>query len=411
MRLYHIGIFCLGFSSGVMFTLVSFIIPYQFSQTGYSTIIIGTMFLVTLPYCFKPVCAPFIDNYSIPILCKRFGQRRGWMLATQICLLLFIGCFTTIDPFDNLSITSILIFTISFFIATLDTVLDAYRIECSATKEELSLSIAFSSTGFRIGMLISSAGGLYLSYIFNWSLVYIYLSFIAMITPVITLYIKEPITKSTSDVVTKLMSFKLYFQVIQEGLLSLKQSQPHWISIMIFIFLYKASDSIPMAMSSPLFIDLSFTSTEIASISKCYGLIIMSLGSFLAGVLTAKIGIYKSILIAGIMQLLSPLMFMFLSIVGHDILIFTITITVQNFFCGLGGTVLLIYLSSFCKGKFIATQYSIISSFSSFSRIALSFLSGICANYMEWPRFFLFNALFSMLFVFVFLKIHNKRTN
>jgi MFS family permease len=160
-----------------------------------------------------------------------------------------------------------------------------------------------------------------------------------------------------------------------------------------------------MAMSSPVFIDLSFTSQEIASISKAYGFMLMISGGVISGILTAKIGISRSILICGSLQLLSPLMFVFLSMVGHDMLIFTITITVQNFCCGLGNTAILIYFSSLCSSELIATQYSIISSFGSFVRIILSFLSGICANYMDWPQLFLFTTLFSMLFVPAFLRI------
>jgi MFS family permease len=226
-----------------------------------------------------------------------------------------------------------------------------------------------------------------------------------MAAPIITLYMQEPITKKTQHISTDLISPAQYFQVIGDSLLLLKRNHPNWMFIILFVFLYKASDSIPMAMSSPVFIDLSFTSQEIASISKAYGFMLMISGGVISGILTAKIGISRSILICGSLQLLSPLMFMFLSMVGHDMLIFTITITVQNFCCGLGNTAILIYFSSLCSSELIATQYSIISSFGSFVRIILSFLSGICANYMDWPQLFLLTTLFSMLFVPAFLRI------
>lgn len=403
---YFICFFLLGIVAGGNFSLVTFTIHYQLSQAGYSTDIIGVMFLTSLPYCLKPIWAPFIDKYSIPIICKKFGQRRGWALIVQGCLLITTSGFLIIDPPVNIAITAILNFTISCCAATQDIILDAYRIERAATKEDLSIATTFSGTGFRIGMLINTTGALYVSCLFNWHCVYLCTFFITMVAPVIILYMQEPTTKKTEHIFTNLISFTQYSQVIGDSLLLLKRNHPNWMFIMLFIFLYKASDSVPMAMSSPLFIDLSFTSQEIASISKTYGFMLMTFGGIISGILTAKVGISRSLLICGTLQLLSPLMLMFLSIVGHDIVIFTITITVQNFCCGLGNTALIIYFSSLCNSKLIATQYSIISSFGSLVRIILSCLSGICANFMDWSNLFLFTTLFSMLFVLAFLRIH-----
>ncbi|WP_425361449.1 MFS transporter [Candidatus Tisiphia endosymbiont of Ceraclea dissimilis] len=405
---YFICFFLLGIVAGGNFSLVTFTIHYQLSQAGYSTDIIGLMFLTSMPYCLKPILAPFIDKYSVPIICKKFGQRRGWAIAVQGCLLVTTSGFLIIAPPVNIVITAILNFTISCCAATQDIILDAYRIERSVTKEELSVATTFSGTGFRIGMLINSTGALYVSCFFNWYCVYLCTFFITMAAPLIILCMQEPATKKTEHIFTNLISFSQYSKIIGDSLLLLKRHHPNWIFIMLFVFLYKASDSITMAMSSPLFIDLSFTSQEIASISKTYGFMLMTLGGIISGILTTKVGISRGLLICGILQLLSPLMLMFLSIVGHDLVIFTITITVQNFCCGLGNTTLVIYLSSLCNGELIATQYSIISSFSSFVRIILSCLSGICANYMDWSNLFLFTTLFSMLFVLAFLKIRKS---
>ncbi len=404
-RSYYICLFLLGIVAGVNFTLVSFTIHYQLSQSGYSTDIIGAMFLTSIPYCLKPIWAPLVDQYSIPVICKKFGQRRGWTLVTQVCLLVTISRLLVIDPTVNITTTAILIFIISCCAATQDIILDAYRIELTTTKEDLSIVTTFSSTGFRIGMLINSTGVLYLSCFFNWHFVYMCIFFMTMIAPIITLYMQEPFPKKTQYIITSVVSPKQYFQVLHDSLILLKLNHPNWMFIMLFIFLYKASDSIPMAMSTPLFIDLSFSSQEIASISKAYGFILMIFGGVISGIVNTKIGISRSILICGSLQLLSPLMLTLLSIVGHDMLMFTITITVQNFCCGLGNTALIIYFSSLCNRELIATQYSIVSSFGSFVRIILSFLSGICTNYLCWFQIFLFATLSGMLSILVFLRI------
>ena len=408
---YLIKLLLLGLISGLAFTLVTFTIPYHLTISGYPTHIIGVIFLASLPYCFKPVWAPFIDNYSIPVFCKKLGQRRGWALVTQTSLTLSTSTMLIISPPQHLSITAILAFIISFCAATQDIIVDAYRIEITKTKPELAISATFSVVGFRIGILIGSVGALYLSYIFGWYFVYLATTFLTLIGLPVILYIKEPILKVVQQVATNKISFKQYFIVIHNSILTLKHNQPHWKLIMLFIILYKASDVIPMAMSSPLFIDLSFTSLEIANISKAYGLLVMILGTFLGGLLVSKLGAFKGIIICGCIQTLSPIMFLLLSMVGHNINIFITTITLQNFCCGLGSTALVIYFSTICSNEFIATQFAIIASFSSLVRIFLSSISSFLVSYCEWTQFFLFNAILSILFIPIFLKAHKIPSN
>jgi MFS family permease len=335
------------------------------------------------------------------------GQRRGWALTIQAFLLIFIATFLVADPADSLLITAIVILNVSFCAAIQDTIVDAYRIERAKTEKELSIASTFGVTGFRLGMLISSTGALYISKIISWHYVYLSVFFLILIGPIIILYSAEP--AKNQHTIKHLISFKKYLEVIKESVLLLKQKHPKWIFIILFIFLYKASDSIPMAMSSPLFINLSFTSEEIASISKAYGLLIMIIGGVISGVLTAKIGIFQSILICGSLQLLSPLMFALLSTVGHDIFVFIAAITIQNLCAGLAGTALLIYFSTLCSSKLVGTQFAIISSIVSLALIILSTLSGFCATYVEWPQFFLYNAALSLMFIPIFLLIKFDR--
>ena len=408
---YFIGIFLLGAISGSTFTLITFTIPYQLAQAKYSTTILGSIFLTTIPYCLKPLWGPFIDKYSIPILCKKFGQRRGWILSIQAFLLIFIATFLIIDPTDNLLVTAVVTFSISLSIAILDSIVDAYRIERTTTEKELSIASTFGVTGFRLGMLISSTGALYISHIVSWYYAYLSVFFLVLLGPIIILFSSEPI--KNQHAIKHLISFKKYKEVIKESTLMLKEKNPQLLLIILFIFLYKASDSVPMAMSSPLFLDLSFTSEEIASISKAYGLLMMIIGGIISGFLTSKIGVSHSILICGSLQLLSPLMFAFLSIIGHDIVVFIMATTVQNFCAGLAGTTLIIYFSTLCGNKLVGTQFAIISSIGSLSRIILSSLSGLCATYVPWPQFFLYNSALSLMFIPIFLLIqfNQKRLN
>ncbi|MGI4752707.1 MAG: AmpG family muropeptide MFS transporter [Janthinobacterium lividum] len=408
-KIYLLGILLLGLISGFTFNLIFFTVPYQLSEARYTTDIIGLISLAAFPYCLKVVWSPFIDKYSIPFLCAKFGARRGWAIASQLCLILAMTGFLSFSPCHNIYITAIILFIISFCAATQDIVLDAYRIERPTSKKELSLAFTFGSIGFRLGMLLGSVGALYISVIFDWSTVYKLAICITFLGPMIVLCIKEPKPKQKSHRTKDLINLKQYFEVIKSSIISLKNEQRHLLLIMLFVFLYKAADSIPMAMSSPLLLDLSFTTHEIAFIYKAYGLLIMIVGGALGGILSTKIGVLRSVLTGGIIQLLSPLMFMILAIVGYNVKIFIITITTQNFCIGFAGTIISIYFANLCNSEFIATQYSIIASFSSVSRIVLAAVGGICAKYLPWSLFFFCNTLFSMLFILVFFKVYGKK--
>jgi MFS family permease len=255
-------------------------------------------------------------------------------------------------------------------------------------------------------MLIGSAGGLYISSILNWHYVYLCAFVVILLGPIIILQVTEPgiLKRKTA---TSLLSSTEYLQVIKDSFRLLKIKNPKWFLIILFILLYKSSDTVPAAMSSLVLIDLSFTTTEIAGHIKAYGLLLMIMGGAIAGIIIAKVGIVKSVFICGIFQLMSPLMFAILSIMGNNILIMFLTITLQNFTSGLGGTALVIYFSILCDKQLVATQFSIISSFSSFSRILLSFLSGVAASYLDWTTFFIFNILISAMFIPIFLLIYN----
>lgn len=404
-KLYFIGIMFLAMTSGTALNLVIFTVPYQLSEAGFPTYAVGAMFLTGLPYCLKPIWAPFLDKYPIPFLCSRFGQRRGWALATQIGLSLSVSSLIFINPLGNLYVTALISFVISCFAAIMDIILDAYRIERSNTPALLSSATTFGVIGLRFGMLISSAGALFISYSFGWSFVYIAEFAVTLIGPVIILLVAEP-SIGARRLTYRMLSLKEYFTTLGDSLVLLKSRQPKLLLMMLLVLLYKVSDSVPMAMSSAFFLDLSFNSYEIASIFKGYGFFVMIFGCMIGGALSSKIGITRNLLVCGILQLLSPIMFIILSILGYNLTVFIVTITIQNLVSGLAVTALSIYLSDLCNSGLIATQFSMISAFNSLSRILLSSLAGVVAAYMEWTEFFVCVTLLGGMFIVVFCLLH-----
>lgn len=391
----------LGFNSGFAFILPNSTIVLALSFAGFSTKFISCLFLSNLPYSFKVLWSPVMDYYAIPWLAKILGQRRSWLLLAQIGLLISSIGFM-IQPKSGwlLCITSTVFV---FFAASQDIALDAYRIEKLST-EELATGTTFSATGFRVGMLVGGMLPLYLLKFYGWSTAFLSASIFLLIGPMVSFLVDEP-SGVKRYAVSKLPNFIEHLNSVFKSFLEfLRRSD--WYIIVLFIFFYKVGDSIPNAMKGPLFASLNFTPIETANISQAYGTILMILGGFLGGWLVNKLGIFKSIIIASIVQLLSPCMYALLSMVGHNISILILTTTVQSIANGLGATILIIYISSLCKkdGK-TATQYSVIYSFSSLTRILLSSISGFCAPYFDWTTFFILTTLLGIPVFFIIKKL------
>lgn len=398
-----IALVFLGFNSGFAFILLNSTMALSLSFAGFSTEFIGSLFLSNLPYSFKILWAPMMDYYAIPWISKFLGQRRSWLLLAQIGLLIASLGFL-LEPEKN----SWMLFMVStifvFFAASQDIALDAYRIEKLST-EELATGTTYSATGFRIGMLVGGMLPLYLLKFYGWAVAFRTASAFLLIGPMVVLLVDEPSGvkhHAKSNLPNLINHLNSVFQSFLDFL-----ARPDWYIIILFIFFYKVGDSIPNAMKGPLLASLKFTPVEVANISQAYGTILIILGGFLGGMLVNKFGILKSIIIGGIVQLLSPFMYVMLSVVGHNILSLILTTTVQSIASGLSTTILIIYISSLCQksGK-TATQYSLIYSFSSLTRVLLSSVSGYFVHHVSWTNFFIFTTLLGFPVFFIIKKLH-----
>lgn len=404
----------LGIASGIPFILVSSTLTIWLVQLGYSNTVIGWMFLTTLPYGLKFLWAPIIDRYSIPVLCTRFGQRRGWAFFAQGFLILSIVALSVTDPVKNIYLTACSAFCLSICAATQDIVLDAYRIEKAKT-HELAIGTALSGIGFRIGMLLSSAGTLWLSSRQAWSTVYIWMAILSLIGPITVFLAKESIRRP-QEINTVFPSLIQHFQHVKDSFISFI-GRPQWMWLLCFIFFYKVSDAIPNAMNGPLLLDLDFSTDEIAYIAKTFGTLMMIIGGFLGGILMTILGNLRGIAVCGSAQLLSPLVFLVLVITEHNSSTLMLIIAIQQLCCGMGHTAFITYISRLCTPTFTATQFAIFHSMSSSARILLSALGGWISAHLEWSTFFLGVSLFGIPFLYTLTRLEEyphgfiRRTN
>jgi len=274
---------------------------------------------------------------------------------------------------------------LSFFSASHDVAIDAWRIEVHK-KSEYGLGAALYVTGYRLALLVAGAGALILAEFFSWKISFITLAAMFPIGIVLVGFcnIKESVKHKNS----KSMNYKVFFKdrIIEPFRDFMKKN--NWILVLIFIALFKWGDALLGILSQPFMLEIGFTKSEIATVSKLYGLGATLIGLFLGGLIISRLGIIVSLLISGILQLLSNLVFIVLAIKGSSISLLVLTITIENLSGGIGTAAFIAYLSSLCNIKFSAFQYALLSSFMAFSRTWLAAPAGWLIDTLDWQKYF-----------------------
>ena len=377
----------IGFFSGLPLLLTSATLGTWLADLGIDKTTIGLFALVGLPYALKFFWAPLLDTTLFGSFSKRVGRRRSWIIIMQIFICANIFAMANIDPIQNTYLLAVLAFTLAFFSASHDISIDAWRIEVHK-KSELGLGAALYVTGYRVSLLVAGAGALVIADYYSWRLAFIILASFFPLGIIIVLMCN--IKEKTSEVTNKKKSIKfiLYNRIINPFIDFMKNH--NWILILIFIALFKWGDALLGVLSQPFMLEIGFTKSEIAAVSKLYGLGATLLGLFVGGIIISRIGIIKSLFISGILQLLSNLIFIILAIEGNNIPFLILTITIENLAGGIGTAAFIAYLSSLCNVKFSAFQYALLSSFMAFSRTWLSAPAGWMIDNLNWKIYFNF---------------------
>ena len=375
---------CLGFVSGLPFLLILSTLTYWLSELGISKASMGLVMLVGIPYSAKFLWAPLLDHVSPPIFGKILGTRRGWAILAQFCLIISLLLLGWTDPKTQFHWTLTASFLISFFSATLDAVVDAYRIEL-LNKQENAIGASVEAIGFRTGMLTSGAGALCLASLISWPWAYtimamcIFLGIIAVI--------KTPLPDQPKEKRQK--SWKRAVFISWKGLLR----QPYFIPLLLFIFCFKCPDTVLNAMSAPFFFELGVSKIQFAEISKIFGVVLMVCGALVGGLMLRFLGDLHGAMIALFLQIVSSLMFVVQALVGYKISALIITVGVESFASGMTSAVFIAYLSKFCLSPHTATHFTILYSFGSLCRVLTSSAAAYLADRFPWEFVFTLSAL------------------
>jgi PAT family beta-lactamase induction signal transducer AmpG len=404
-------VFMLGITSGLPLALTAGTFRIWLTEIGITSSLIGIMSIVALPYSLKILWAPIIDNYSIPYLTEKLGRRKSWLIVTQIALIISIVFLGIIDPVDNLYYTGICALMVAFFSATQDIIINAYRIELLA-KEEQVAGVASYIFGYRIGMLCTSAGALWLSQYYSWFVVYSSSALIIFFGIYFISQIAEPNNYNFNNVKSQNLHQAFYKAII--GSFKDFSSKPGWQFIILFTIFFKLGDAMAEVMTESFLIQIGFSKLELAKIVKLFGFCSTLIGVFIGGVMVYRLGMFKSLWICGILQMLTNLIFVLQAFVGYSPELLAVTIGAENLTGGMGATVFVSYLSSLCNLTYTGTQYAILSALSNIARTILAAPSGHLALSIGWVNFFIATTLAAfpgLILLYYMTKIVKNKVN
>ncbi|KPA11044.1 transporter, major facilitator family [Candidatus Magnetomorum sp. HK-1] len=389
--------FIMGFSCGLPLLLTITVLQAWMKDENVDLSVIGMMALVGLPYTLKFLWAPFLDRFSLPFL----GRRRGWLLIAQIFLAFSIFGLGLTPPSESPFLVAIAAFWVTFFSASQDIVVDAYRRE-DLSDEELGLGSSLYINGYRVGMLLASGGGLILADTMPFSQVY-YVMSLCMIPGIITtLFTPEP-------TITEKLPGNMKEAVIDP--LVEYFSRPNALWILAFILFYKIGDTMALAMTTPFYLDIGFSKTEVGTVVKLFGFWATIGGGLLGGIMMLRMGINRSLWVFGFLQMISILGFAVLARMGPSISGLSAVIAFENLSGGMGTAAYSAFMAKITNKKFTATQYALLTSLMGIPRVLAAAPTGFMASYLGWEMFFIFCTLMAIpgiLMLLIFAPWHKK---
>jgi PAT family beta-lactamase induction signal transducer AmpG len=380
----------MGFSCGLPLLLTLSVLQAWMKDAGVDLTTIGLFSLVGLPYTLKFVWAPLFDRYRLPLL----GRRRGWLLVTQLALMAALIWLGSSQPGVHPTMLALAALAVAFSSASQDIVADAYRRE-DLPDRELGLGSSLYINGYRVGMLLASGGGLILADHIPFSMVYMIMALCLLPGVLTTVLTTEPRVGSfprtlKSAVVDPLAE---YF----------KRENALW--ILTFILMYKIGDTMAAAMTTPFYLDIGFSKTQIGAVVKLFGFWATVGGTVFGGIAMIRLGIIRSLWLFGILQALSTAGFALLATVGPNVAALSAVITFENLSGGMGTSAYAAYMASITDKRFTATQYALLTSLMGIPRVLASAPTGYLATQMGWPLFFILCTLIALPGLLLLLRI------
>ncbi len=374
-----------GFASGMPLYVLTQLIPGWLRTEGVDLATIGLFTIVTLPYTWKFLWAPFLDRYRLPFL----GRRRGWMLASQVLLLLTIVQFGALNPAQDLSVIVWLVFATSLFSATQDILLDAYRREM-LSDDELGTGNSIFVNAYRISSLIPGSLAFVLADVMPWSAVFPIVSLFMTVGIVTTLLVAETADEGIAPRTVREAVIEPFVEFFS------RDSVRSAILVLSFLFLYKLGDNMATALQTPFFIDMGFTLTQIGTVAKFAILGSSILGTALGGLLMLKISINRALWLFGFVQIVSILGYAALTLIGNNLVALFAVASFEYLGVGLGTVALWAFMAKQTSMRFTATQLALLTSLTAVPRTVANASTGFIVEAIGYFNFYLLCVLLAV---------------
>jgi len=403
----------LGFSAGLPFMLVFSTLSAWLREIGIDRTTIGMLSWVGLVYSIKFFWAPVVDRLPLPVLGRWLGRRRSWMLIAQLGIAFGLFRISQLDPLGHLGTLALLALLVAFSSATQDIAVDAWRIESAPQPLQGSMAAAYQ-LGYRIAIMIATAGALWVAAERGWSAAYVAMALLVGVGLVTTLLIREPHPRAPVESIAQ-----------ERRVIDWLEQKAHWperlrnlgawfvgavvcpfvdfftrygtklgILMLAFIASYRLTDFTMGVMANPFYIDTGFTLKEIAAIAKGVAVIASIVGVLIGGLVVARLGTVKSLALGSVLVIVTNLMFMTLAWTDSPSLVgLGIVVGADNLAQGVAGTALIAYLSSLTSASYTATQYALFSSSYALPGKLLMGTSGFVVDQVGYPFFFVYTSL------------------
>lgn len=372
------AILLLGFGSGLPLYLTSRTLQAWMTIEGVDLSTIGLFSLVTLPYSLKFLWAPVFDRYVPPFL----GRRRGWLIVTQVLLLLAIAGMGLHDPQRSLQLLALNAVLIAFFSASQDTVFNGYQVDV-LEEREMGAGAAIGVLGYRIAMLVVGSAAFVLADRVPWPTVYMLIALLMAVAVAGAILAPEPPIPERAP------------QTLGEAVVApfgefVRRTGLAWgIVILLFVICYQLPDRFGQIMATPFLLQIGFTQTEIGAIQGGVGLGATIVGVIVGGAIIARLGLNRSVWVFFALQILSNLAYYWIAVGGASRGRLVVAIVIENVSGGLVTAVFVAFMMSLCSRRFSATQYALLTSLMAFARDLIVAPAGRIAEVTGWPTFFL----------------------
>ena len=393
-------ILLLGFSSGLPLALTGSTLSIWMADRGVDLGTIGLFALVGTPYTIKFLWAPAVDAVRIPFLTERLGRRRSWLVISQLALMAVIAGMGMIDPVAAPLAMAGAAVAVAFVSATQDVVIDAFRVE-SLDESQQAAGMANYVTAYRIALLTAGAGTVALVSYFEtvavapdqvWTFAYAVMALLVCIGLAATFWASEP--EAPPSV---LAADAHWSERLRESLVNPFRDfmqKPHWIAILAFVVLFKFGDAFAGHMVAPFAISLGFEKAVYAGIANGVGVPAALIGGYLGGLLGRILPTWRALWVAGILQMVSNLVFCWLAYQGPDPTALTVAVAIEAVTGGIGTVIFVAFISGLCTARrFTATQFALLSALAGVGRTVLSASSGYVAETTGWVLFFVITTL------------------